>query len=40
MTLGERKAAANKRRRAFHIYTMSALTALSWAYSQLSRSRA
>lgn len=28
MTIGERKAAANKRRRAFHIYTMSALTAL------------
>lgn len=28
MTAGERKAAANKRRRAFHIYTMSALTAL------------
>lgn len=28
MTIGERKAAANKRRRAFHISTMSALTAL------------
>ena len=28
MSIGERKAAANKRRRAFHIYTMSALTAL------------
>ena len=28
MTAGERKAAANKRRRAFHISTMSALTAL------------
>lgn len=28
MTIGERKAAANKRRRAFHIYTMSVLTAL------------
>ena len=28
MTIGERKAAANKRRRAFHIYTMSALSAL------------
>lgn len=28
MTIGERKAAANKRRRALHIYTMSALTAL------------
>lgn len=28
MTIGERKAAANKRRRTFHIYTMSALTAL------------
>lgn len=28
MTIGERKAAANKRRRAFHIYTMSALTTL------------
>lgn len=28
MTIGERKAEANKRRRAFHIYTMSALTAL------------
>lgn len=28
MTIGERKAAANKRRRAFHIYTMSALTPL------------
>lgn len=28
MTLGERKAAANKRRRAFHISTMSALSAL------------
>lgn len=28
MSIGERKAAANKRRRAFHISTMSALTAL------------
>lgn len=28
MTIGERKAEANKRRRAFHIYTMSALSAL------------
>lgn len=28
MTIGERKAAANKRRRAFHIYTMSAIAAL------------
>lgn len=28
MTIGERKAAANKRRRAFHIYTMSAIMAL------------
>ena len=28
MTIGERKAAANKRRRAFHISTMSALSAL------------
>ena len=28
MTIGERKAAANKRRRAFHIYAMSAIAAL------------
>ena len=28
MTIGERKAAANKRRRAFHIYAMSSLSAL------------
>lgn len=28
MTIGERKAAANKRRRAFHISTMSVLSAL------------
>lgn len=28
MSIGERKAAANKRRRAFHIYAMSAITAL------------
>lgn len=28
MTIGERKAAANKRRRAFHIYAMSAIMAL------------
>lgn len=29
MTLGERKAAANKRRRAFHIYAMSTAATLS-----------